>query len=151
MANKKTVEREIAWMKFLYESKSQTEIARELNVSLKSIGIWAREDNWEKKREMLKLTNEKIAMKNTEYLGNLFMLIDSRPEKERFPSTAEANIMIQMGTIKDKFKPELQLPQLYEAATKIMNYIKTRNLSLAKEITPYIDSLMKEEAEKYTQ
>ena len=151
MANKKATEREMAWMKYLYESKSQTDIAKELGVSLKSVGVWAREEEWEKKREMLKLTNEKIAMKNLEYLGNLFMRIDSRPEEERFYTTPEANIVIQMGTIKDKFKPELQLPQLYEAATKIINHLKHRNLPLAKEVMPYIDSMMKEEAEKYTQ
>lgn len=59
MAAQKQVEKDLAKILFVNEGVTQKEIAQRLNVSEKTIGKWAKKDNWEKEKTSLLITKDK--------------------------------------------------------------------------------------------
>ena len=152
MANKKSAEKEIAWLKFFHENTTKQEIAKDLGVAPRTISAWALEDRWDEKKNMLKQTDYTAAAKLNGYIAALYASIDGRADvSKRYPTPSEADSLNKMLAARKQLMQGIQLPQLYEACIKILNHIKNIDLPLAQSITPHIDSLIKEEAAKYTQ
>lgn len=148
MANKKTAERQLAWLKFLHEGKTQHEIASDLGIAPRTVNTWAREDKWAEKRNMLQNTDENAAAKLSGYIAALYTSVDKRDEISRFPTPSEADSLNKMIAARERLMRGVTLNQFYEAAMMILKRTEEQDLTTAKKLATIIDELLKEEAEK---
>jgi DNA-binding XRE family transcriptional regulator len=119
MANKKTEARKLAEMMYLYEEKTQKEIAEQLGIAPKTMNLWASEDSWKEKKENVKTSPERNAQKLNTYINNLYKLIDDR---DGIPTPKEADTIIKLTSAQQKLR--LVPSQIFQATTQFMDYLQ---------------------------
>jgi hypothetical protein len=153
MANKKTTERELAKMKFLYDNKTQKQIAFELNIAEKTVGTWAKEDKWEDERRIMKLSNRQYANQTTKFIGNWFFEIDNRiqyPDLPKgLPQSKESDAIVKLVATRNKLLNDMTPPQVYQNTKKFIEFVKRKDLATAQAVTAYFEEFMKDIIETY--
>lgn len=140
-------------MKFLYDNKTQKQIAAELGIAEKTVGTWAKEDDWNGERRLMKLSNRQYANQLTKFIGNWFDEIDNRKlfpdEKKGLPSSKEGDAIIKLVSARSKILNESTPPQIYQNVKKFFEYVKRRDLAALQGVAIYFEDFMKETIETY--
>lgn len=119
MANSKVAIRKLAELTYLYEGKTQKDIATTLGVSIKTVNLWAAQDNWAEKKETVKSSPEKTAQKLNMYLNKLFAAID---ERELPITSKEADTIAKLIAAQHKLR--LVPSQMFQAITGFLDYMR---------------------------
>lgn len=153
MANKKSTERELAKMKFLYDNKTQKQIAAELGLAEKTVGTWAKEDKWDDERRLMRLSNRQLANQTTKSISNWYYEVDNRtlyPDRPKglFVSS-ESDALSKLIKARKELLNEMSPTQTYQAVKKFFEYVKRRDLAVLQGVAIYFEDFMKETIETY--
>lgn len=137
MGAKKQVEREYAKRLFIDEKLDRKAIAERIGVAEKTIGKWAKDDNWEKIRtSLLTIKDSQISLlySQLEFLNND---IASRDYKVATPK--EADTLIKITNSIKALEVETNLGDTIQVAKKIIQFIQSEDLEFSKKLTRYCD------------
>ena len=132
-----TNEQKKAWAKTLYtrETLTQAEIAERVGVSRVTVNNWIGKGNWEQLKASMTITREEQLKNLYRQLAELNNAIMGKPEGERFPNAAEADIK--------KLETEVGLADIISVFSDLLKWVRTYDPTQAKEITPLLDAFVK--------
>ena len=126
------------------DTSSIDERALRVGVSVKTFRKWINEEGWEKLKTSLATSKSQALKDFYEELEAINNLIKDRPEGERYASFKEAQQRRQL--IKDikAFETKTSIAEIYEVGTKFLDYVKSQNVDLFKQILPFYDGFLKD-------
>lgn len=139
---KQNQSKEWAKLIFLKENKTQQEIAEIVGVSRITVNKWAKE--WEGLKLNLLQTREERIGSTLAQLDELDRSIAGKEEGKRFPSTSEADIRRKLTADLDALEQEASVRDIYNVSRKLLDWLRTVDLTKAKELSDYFDSYIKE-------
>lgn len=134
----------LAKVLFLQEKNiSQKEIAERIEVSEKTIADWVKNEKWESlKRNILLTRQEQLVMMQDE-LNEINLCIKNQPEGARFADFKLAQVRNQLvKNIKD-LETKAMLPEMINALTRFLDFVKKENLDEAQLLADYTDQFIK--------
>lgn len=143
--------------KLYFQGATQKEIAELLHVQPKTVGSWAKKEEWENKRSqfsMMKETSEEKVWKLITYQLKVIELISQKMEEqldESLEVSALKKLLIERGdidalqklftTIKGK---ELEWSHIVNVIKELTEYLESSNFVLAKEFTSLANEFLNE-------
>lgn len=133
--------REYAKLLFIRENLTQKEIALRIGISQNTVSKWATEDNWEAAKKSTMLTREE-QIRNM--LSELEMINNEIASSDRKYATKEqAYVRDTLIQNLQKLEVDVSATEVYNVATKIINFYRPIDLDTAKVLTEYFDSYIK--------
>ncbi|OJW77565.1 MAG: hypothetical protein BGO69_11705 [Bacteroidetes bacterium 46-16] len=112
---------------FLTSEKTRSEIAAEVGVSEKTISNWSVRGRWQELKRAAVQAPAVIAQQMYEELEEINNVIRSRPEGQRLPTAAEAELRRKIITSIRHIKRQLSTPELYQSLRAFVNYVLSRD------------------------
>lgn len=122
---------------------TQKELAQRVGISEKTIGLWIKDEKWEKERASVILTKEEELRRIYEQLTELNDCIRLRPKGSRYSDTKEADILIKLSATIKNLETEVSVAEAIEVLKKLINLTRKESLADAKVITKWSDILIK--------
>lgn len=123
---------------------SQVELAAMLRVSETTIGKWKQEGEWERKRVEYTLNRQTSAANIRNIVLHTSTVLANRAE-----ALAAEGKVIDKGELDGLYKmfisvrhDEITLDQFVKVCTQVIGFIESRDLSLAKKVTPIVNELI---------
>ena len=130
---KKELENKKAMAFLLYMAgEEQKNISEHLQVTPKTVSVWAVEDKWKLKRAASTVTRDELVNKTLQLIGN--MLEDAIASGDK-NYTSIANALVQMANTIEKLDKKNNIVAEMEACTKVNKYLMAE-MRHDKEITP---------------
>jgi len=135
---------------YLNTSMTQKEIADRLNVTVKTIGDWKDEGNWEALRAAKKVTKAALISNYYTILYTMQEQIASRSVPDNMPTSKEADIMAKIGSQIEKIDKQSSLQDYILAFEEFLEFMLERDPELARKIAPYQYEFLQVKAVKAT-
>lgn len=144
---KEETEKKKEHAKLLYTKENitnQKELAERTGVTEKTVGKWIEDEGWRKlKRNIILTRDEQMALMHDE-LAEINEAIRKKPEGQRFADHKEASVRRQLvKDIKD-LETKAMLPELINALTQFLNFVRRDNIDDTKLIANYVDQFIKQ-------
>jgi transposase len=142
MAVRKQVERDFAKILFVNDHVSQKEIATRLKVSEKTVGKWAKEEDWEKlKKSMLVTKDNQLNMfyDQLDFINN-----DIKSRDYKIATTKEADVISKITSAIKKLETELSIGETVEVAKQLIQFVRSQDVAFANLLTKYCDGFINE-------
>lgn len=132
------------WAKLIYlkENVTQQELAERVGVSRNTINKWCRE--WEGLKLNLLQTREERIASTLAQLNELDQSIAAKAEGKRFPTTSEADIRRKLTADLEALEQDASVRDIYNVSRDLLDWLKTRDLDKAKELSNYFNEYIKE-------
>jgi len=112
---------------FLTSEKSRSEIAAEVGVSEKTISNWSVKGRWQELKKASVQAPAVLIQQMYDEIAQINNIILSRPEGQRHPTAAEAELRRKIITSIRAVKRQLSTPELYQAIRSFVQYVTRRN------------------------
>lgn len=122
---------------------TQKELAERVGVCEKTIGKWIVEEKWVSEREGLMLTRGQQIRRLYDQFVALNDEISKRPKGQQYATSGEANTLNLLTKSIKQMETDVSLSELIEALTKLINFVRTENLTEAKIIMKWADLMIK--------
>ena len=134
------------WAKTLYlkENLTQQEIADRVGVSRITINKWINTEKWEQMKVGITLTREEQISNLYRQVQEINKVIASRPEGERFATTAEADILGKLSSTIKKMETDVGIADIISVLTQFIEWLRPVDLEKAKELTRLADAFIKD-------
>lgn len=134
----------LAKVLFLQEKNiSFKEIAERIEVSEKTIADWVKNEKWEGLRRNILLTRQEQLVMMQDELNEINLCIKNQPEGARFADFKLAQVRNQLvKNIKD-LETKAMLPEMINALTRFLDFVKKENLDEAQLLADYTDQFIK--------
>lgn len=129
---------------YLKDNLTQQEIAEKVGVSRQTIIRWVAAEKWEEMKVGLTLGREQQIANLHRQVMELNNLILSRPEGERFATTAEADTLGKLAAAIKKMETEVGITDLVNVGMRFIEWIRLIDLDKAKEVTVLWDKFIKD-------
>lgn len=123
---------------FLYTDKTQKEIAEILDVSEKTISVWAASENWDELKGASSVTSAKIVSK-------LYKKLDELADADRLDTDA---LIKTARTIEALTDNRVTISQFINAFKEFTSYLFTKDSELAKKVNNHQMDFIRELASK---
>jgi len=145
MANDLTNTQKKEWAKTLYlkENLTQQEIADRVGVSRVSVSNWVRTGKWEEQRVGITLTREEQIRSLYRQVAEMNKAIESRPEGERFATSAEADVIGKLSKSIKQMEAEVGIADVISVITRFIEFLRPIDHEKAKEVTRLADAFIK--------
>ncbi|MGB4774747.1 MAG: DDE transposase family protein [Daejeonella sp.] len=122
---------------------TQKELAQRVSISEKTIGLWIKEEGWERLQKNFLLTREEQMANLLDELAQLNAFIKLKPEGLRFADAKEGDVRRKL--IKDikELETKALLPDIIHACAGLLDFIRKADLSKAQELGRYVDAFIK--------
>lgn len=138
-------ERELAKTLFLETNKTFKEIAAIVGVGEKTVGAWAKEDEWEDLKKSLTVRPERIVQNLYKELQEFDEYMKGLSLPERIAIAPKVNdARAKCVKVITLLKREVGLTQIVTVCTRLIDKIAKKDLELAKKMQPYVDELLRE-------
>ncbi|MBS1585461.1 MAG: hypothetical protein JSS82_07920 [Bacteroidetes bacterium] len=112
---------------FLTSEKSRSEIAAEVGVSEKTISNWSVKGHWHELKKASVQAPAVLIQQMYDEITQINNIVLSRPEGQRHPTAAEAELRRKIITSIRAVKRQLSTPELYQAIKSFVQYVTRRN------------------------
>ncbi len=112
---------------FLTSERSRAEIAEEVGVSEKTISNWSVKGGWYELKKASVQAPAVMVQQMYDEIEQINAIIRSRPEGQRHPTVAEAELRRKIITSIRSVKRQLSTPELYQALRDFALYVVRRN------------------------
>jgi transposase len=141
----KTSEQELAKTLFLETNKTYKEIAAIVGVGEKTVGTWAKDDEWVALKESLQVRPEKIIQNLFKELQEYDDYMKALTLAERIAIAPKVNdARAKCVKVITLLQREVGLTQIVTVCTRLIDKIAKKDLQLAKSMQPYVDELLRE-------
>lgn len=135
---------------YMNTSLTQKEIAQRLKVTVKSIGDWKDEGNWDALRAAKKVTKAALISNYYTILNTMQEQISGRVFPDNVPTSKEADIMAKIGCQIENIDKQSSLQDYILAFEEFLEFMLERNPELARQMAPYQYEFLQEKALKAT-
>lgn len=137
MGTKKQVEKDFAKRLFIEEKLDRKTIAERLGITEKTVGKWAKDENWEKIRtSLVTIKDAQISL----LYGQLEFLNNDIASREYKVATAkEADALIKITNAIKSLEVETNLGDTINVCKKLIQFVRIDNLEFSKNLTRYCD------------
>lgn len=125
---------------FLTGKHQQKEIAQMVSVAENTIGRWVKDGKWELLRANLTTTKENVLSNWYAQLAELNKSISERREGERFPTSTEANSMIQISAAIKKLETETGIAEITSVCIGLCEFVRQYDPEKSKEISEHFNA-----------
>jgi DNA-binding XRE family transcriptional regulator len=142
---KLTNEQKREWAKLLYmrENMTQKAIAEKIGISPQSMKAWIDKGNWTKLKNSIILTKSEELSRLHSQLHELNDHIENKPEGQRFPSKAEADILSSLKMAIKAFEGETSIAEIIDVSIEMLEWLRMIDFEKAKELSPLFDQFIK--------
>lgn len=145
LSNKeKEQKKEYAKIIFLQEKNiTIKDLAERVGVSANTLSEWVKAEKWEGLKRNILLTRQEQLIQMQDELAELNAFIQSKDEGVRFADFKMAQIRNQLiKNIKD-LETKALLPEIINALTQFLDFVRTENLEDAQLLADYTDTFIK--------
>lgn len=120
------------------------EVAEKVGVKRQTVGRWAKADNWKELKAGMSITKDNILKNMYRHLNEINEEILKRDEKNRIPTTAEADVMVKLSAAIKNMELDIGLADIIGVGMKFGNWMRGLNVDKAKEFMEYWDMFINE-------
>lgn len=142
MAASKTEQREHARLLYVNERITLKEISERVKVTEKTVGKWAKEENWDTLRKSMLSTRQAQISRWYNQLDKITEKIELR---DNIPTNAEADTMSKITSNIKALEVQIGLGEIVETGKKMITFIQQINLPDAKLFKNYFDEYINEQ------
>lgn len=140
MGISKVEEKNYAQILFVEQGLTAKEIAGRVKVSEKTIGKWIKDGKWEHlKKSMLVTKQQQIGLL---YDQLAFINAEIVNRESKVASAKEADVISKITTSIQRMEVETSIGQIVEVARSFIEFLRSYDLDLAKEVTKHFDSFI---------
>ena len=134
------------WARTLYlrESLTQQEIAERVGVSRVTVSNWSRAGKWEEQKVGLTLTRREQVQSLYRQVAEINSAVQARPEGQRYPDARQADTIVKLTSAIRNMEQEVGIAERITVLTDLIEWLRPADLQKAKELTPLIDSYIKD-------
>ncbi|MFV0482974.1 MAG: DDE transposase family protein [Bacteroidales bacterium] len=136
--------KELAQILIVRQNYTQKEAAEKVGVSLVTMNKWYKAGSWEQLKVSVTMTKEEQLKNLMNQLADLNANILEREKGERCATSAEADRITKITNSINKLESDVGIADMTAVAQKFINWMRVFDLDKAKEITPYLDSFIKD-------
>lgn len=121
---------------FLTTDLSQDEISDIVQISNKTMSKWVNADDgaWKVSKAARSVTKEKVIAGYYQQLYQINLVIEQRPEGERFPTSSEADTIAKLSTTIERLEKSYQFGTYYQVVDELMEFISKRDQEAAAKL-----------------
>ncbi len=119
---------------------TQKEIAARIGVSENTLRGWIQKENWEKLRKSLMITRQKMISDLYDQLE--WLNDDIKKRDKKVATSSEANTIAVITNSIQKLETETSIAEIYEVATSFLEFIKSFDFDLFKQLVPLFDTFI---------
>lgn len=134
--------KEWAQLLFTKENLTQKEIADRVGVSRVTINRWASDGKWDDLRVSITITREEQLKNLYRQLAEMNTAISMR-DGNRFPTSAEADIINKLASAIDKMESETGLSDILSTFKSFLNWLRKFDIAEAQRLVPLFDDFVK--------
>ncbi|MDR0412988.1 MAG: helix-turn-helix domain-containing protein [Dysgonamonadaceae bacterium] len=140
-----TIGQKKEWAKLLYtkENLTQAEIAERVGVTRVTVNKWINAGNWETLKISISMTNEEQLKNLYRQLAEIQNTILGREDKARYAMPAEAEVIRKLTISIKGLQADLGLSEITSVFGGLIQFLRTYEPKLIKEITPVLDAYVK--------
>lgn len=133
------------WAKLLFirENLTQKAISEKVGVTQKTMMSWIQKGNWNKLKNSIILTKSEELSRLHAQLRELNDHIENKPEGQRFPSKAEADILSSLKMAIKAFEGETSISEIIDVSIEMLEWLRMHNFEKAQELSPLFDQFIK--------
>lgn len=133
------------WAKsmYIYENRTQAEIAEAVGVSRQTVIRWCRDDKWDELKVSMTMTRENQIKNLYRQLSEINQAILSRPDGQRFANTREADTIAKLTDAIKKLETEIGIHDVVSVAERFINWLRPIDLGQTKTFVTLFDKFIK--------
>ncbi len=135
--------RQWAMSMYIYENRTQEEIADAVGVSRQTIIRWAKADKWNEHKASLTMTRENQIKNLQQQIVEINNNILQREEGKRYASPKEADTIAKLTNSINKLETELGIHEIVSVAQRFIAWLRPIDFDLTKRITDLFDKFIK--------
>ena len=135
--------RQWAMSMYIYENRTQEEIADAVGVSRQTIIRWAKADKWNEHKASLTMTRENQIKNLQQQIVEINNNILQREEGKRYASPKEADTIAKLTNSLNKLETELGIHEIVSVAQRFIAWLRPIDFDLTKRITDLFDKFIK--------
>ena len=144
MANSEQA-RQWARSMYLYENRTQQEIAEAVGVSRQTIIRWAKADKWDEYKVSMTMTREEQIKNLQLQLSEINRTISERKEEDgpRYATAREADIICKLTDAINKLENDVGIHDVVSVANRFITWLRPVDLDLTKTFAGVFDKFIK--------
>lgn len=119
------------------------EIAKKVDMSVKSISRWKKENKWDELRKSMLVTRGEQIRRLYDQLDNLTQQINTRDKETRFPTKSESDIITQLTNAIAKLERELSISDVIHVFIPFIQFVAKVDTDKAKQLVEFQDMFIK--------
>lgn len=135
--------RQWAMSMYIYENRTQEEIADAVGVSRQTIIRWAKADKWNEHKASLTMTRENQIKNLQQQIVEINNNILQREEGKRYATPKEADTIAKLTNSINKLETELGIHEIVSVAQRFIAWLRPIDFDLTKRITDLFDKFIK--------
>jgi predicted transcriptional regulator len=132
---------------------SQKDIARILDVSEQTISKWAKQEGWDDKRAEMLARNESIKDRILKLIDYQLRFMENWTELQEGGEDLKPLDKGQIDALSKLFSAikgkEMEWAQVVAVQREFLEYLESRDISLAKQLIPHVDAYLNQKREQY--
>lgn len=137
--------KELAKSLYIHGTFTLEEIAEKVGCARQTLTKWSKADNWEEVKASKTISPEQILAGFNRQIIEINKNIDSRPEGERFATTAEADTLVKLASAIKKIETDTGIADIVNVGIKFTNWLRPLDLDMAKKFSDLIDAYIKDQ------
>ena len=135
------------WAKsmYIYENRTQAEIAEAVGVSRQTVIRWCKDDKWDELKVSMTMTREEQIKNLHRQLSEINRTISERPEEDgpRYATPREADIISKLTDAINKLEKDVGIHDIVSAGNKFINWLRPVDLDMTKTFVGLYDKFIK--------
>lgn len=128
---------------FLYENRTQQEIADAVGVSRQTVIRWAKADKWDEMKVSMTMTRETQIKNLYRQLSEINQAILDRGEGGRFATPREADTIAKLTDAIKKLETEIGIHDVVSVAERFIGWLRPIDLEQTKTFVSLFDKFIK--------
>lgn len=129
---------------YLNENLTQQEIADKVDMSRKTINRWVTTEKWEELKVGMTLTRDQQIANVHRQVSEMNNAILSRPEGQRFATTAESDTLNKLASFINKLEVDAGISDIISVGRKFVIWLRPFDMEKSKEFLRLWDAFIKD-------
>lgn len=130
---------------YIYENRTQQEIAEAIGVSRQTVIRWAKADKWDEYKVSMTMTREEQIKNLQRQLSEINRCISERNEEAgpRYATAREADIICKLTDAINKLENDVGIHDVVSVANRFISWLRPVDLELTKTFAGAFDKFIK--------